>query len=108
MREARRLGDDRRVGAHAGCDERARADALELLVHDGGDHDLSLKVVGRAHRGGAHGRDARLHVRRSASIDAPLALQRIPRRVRHTIHADDVEVSVEHQRSPAGASRRAR
>ena len=103
-REARWLGDDRRVGSHAGRDERSCADALELLVHDGRDHDLSLELVGRAHRGGAHGGHPRLHVRRSASIDAPLALKRVPRRVRHAVHADDVEVPVEHQRSPTGAS----
>ena len=62
------------------------------------------KLVGRAHRGGAHRGHAGLHVRRSASIDAPLALERVPRRVRHAVHADDVEVPVEHQRPPARAS----
>ena len=40
-REARRLGDDRRVGAHAALDQRARAEALVLLVGHGGDDDLA-------------------------------------------------------------------
>ena len=100
-REARGLGDDRRVGSNAGRDQRSRPDALVLFVDDRRDHHFSLELVGRARRRGAHRRDAGFHVRRPASVDASLTLKCIPRRVRHAVHADDVEMSVEHQRASA-------
>src|SRR5688500_11514434 len=43
-RESCRLGDDRCFGAYARCKEGAEAKAFVLLVDDGGDDDLRLRI----------------------------------------------------------------
>ena len=101
--QARRLGDDRRVGADAAGDQPARPLALEFLVRDRGDDRLAPESLSRrARRGGAHRGDAGLHVGRAAAVQPAIALVAVERRVHHAVHADDVEVPVEHQRPPAG------
>jgi hypothetical protein len=104
-RQPRRLGHHRGVGPHAALEQRARAQALVLLVaHRGDDHLAGQIGAAGAHRRRAYRREARLHVRRSAAVDAAVALLGVERGVRHPVDADDVEMAVEHQRRPPAAA----
>jgi hypothetical protein len=101
-RQAGRLGDDRGIRAYSARHQRARAEALEFLVGDGGDNDLSVDAfIGGERRGRAHRRDPRLHVARAPSIYASVPLLRIERRMDHPVDADDVEMTVEHEATSA-------
>ena len=83
-------------------EQRARADAVVLLVGHGGDDDLAANRRLRGAPGaGAHRRDAALHVRRAAAVQPAVALFGVERSVNHSLDADDVEMSVEHQRASA-------
>jgi hypothetical protein len=83
------------------------ADARVLLVgHRRHDHVAGQSRAVRGRRGEHAGRDAALHVVAAAPVQEAVAH---PRRARlaHPLHADGVEVAVEHQRAPAAAAARA-
>jgi len=105
--EARRLGDDGGVRAHATGDEGPHAEALPFFVDHGGDNDSSFRVGRRAECGGrAHCGNATFHVRRSAAVNQIAAELGIEGRVDHSLDADDIEVAIEHQRRRAGGADR--
>ena len=95
--EPGRLGDDRGVGAHAVGYEPTRSQTRVLFVDDGGDNDLAVDRRRGACGGRAHRSDAGLHVRGATAVQAAVSLRGVPGRVHHPVHADDVDVPVEHQ-----------
>ena len=93
------LGDDGGVGSPPG-DQRFSADARVLFVGDAGNHELAGGEAARFRNdpGGAdHRRDAALHVLRTASINAAVALGGIER-PRHARDANRVDMAAEHER----------
>src|SRR4051794_13739830 len=65
-RETRRLGDDHGVGGDATIQQRPGAEALVLLIDDGGDEDSALRIRLRSEYGcGTHRGDAAFHVGRA-------------------------------------------
>ena len=103
--ETRRLGDDARIVVPVG-DERVRADARMLLVHDGGDDEAAggeAAGVGDRSRRVDHRGDAAFHVLRAPRVQPAVALDR-RERLRHAGDANGVDVAAEHQRPPATAA----
>src|SRR5450759_5760045 len=87
-REPCGLRDDCSIGADPVGEQRAHAEALVLLVDDGGDEDLATGVGSRGfHGGGAHRRDATFHVCRAATIDAIAADMGAERLMDHSLNA---------------------
>src|SRR5438067_2461740 len=99
-RKACRLGHDRGVSAYTLGYQRARAETRVLLVDNRGHDDLAVQRsptrACRAGGRGAHRRDSALHVGRATTIEASFAYGGIPWWMRHSLYADDVDVSVEH------------
>ena len=100
-RETGWLSDDRRIGANAFGDQGPCSEARVLLVDDRRDNDFSIDrpatCAHRARGSRGHRGDTRFHVRGAATIQSPFAHRRIPWRVRHALHADDVDVAIEDQ-----------
>ena len=82
------------------------SDARVFLVGHRGDDHIAGEVLGRQPLRRDHARGhARLHVVATAGVQTAVAYDRLERAL-HALHADGVEVAVQHQRAaPAAPSR---
>lgn len=101
-RKARGFGEDRGCGSDATREERVHAEALVLLVCDGGNDDFVAGIcagfVEGLKRGCAHRGDTGFHVCRTAPVDAPVLHIAFEGLVRHPFDADRIEMSREQER----------
>ena len=96
-RKACRLGDDGSVRNDASGEHGAHAEALVLLIDDGGDDNLACGIGRNAfHSGGAHSGHSAFHVGGAATVDAIAANFGCERFVHHSLNADDVKMAIEH------------
>ena len=92
----RRLGHDRCVRTHGGCD-RLGSDARELLIGDGREDDVTAQAAPAGLSGREHaGREASLHVVRATAVEPP-SLEPRDERVGHAGDTDGVRVRIEDQ-----------
>src|SRR5438093_10767294 len=96
-RKACRLGDDGSVRNDASGEHGAHAEALVLLIDDGGDDNLACGIGRNAfHSGGAHSGHSAFHVGGAATVDSIAPNFGGERLVDHSLDADDVEMAIEH------------
>jgi len=96
-RKACRLGNDGSVRNDASGEHGAHAEALILLIDDGGDENLSCGIGRSTFRGGgAHRGDSAFHVGGAATVNAIAANFGCEGLVDHSLDADDVKMAIEH------------